>query len=311
MLQMRGVLTVLGLEQASHAVMHMCERVEAILHYEGEDLQQAHADDFEKLGNSLGALGFLIDMLGYQPVLAKKLFVFDEDKGVLTPVMGRVSNTHASADVHAALDGQDGGLTHPPVLLDGALNLTGEDGQISPDRLEQIALTAALDDKAALAQAAKEAAQAARNNDEQTLKGAMDKLSTLVGSAAPAPAPVAPAQEEALDDDLLEIFLEEAREVIQNGRQAIQALEKRSDDMDQQTTLRRAYHTLKGSSRMVGLNEFGEAAWAMEQLMNTWLAEQKPARAELLALAAESMLAFENWVQAIADKSAGSWRDAP
>ena len=312
MLQMRGVLTVLGLEQASHAVMHMCERVEAILHYEGEDLQQAHADDFEKLGNSLGALGFLIDMLGYQPVLAKKLFVFDEDKGVLTPVMGRVSNTSASADVHAALDEQEGGLaTHPPALLDGALSLTGEDGQISPDHLEQIALTAALDDKAALAQAAKEAAQAARNNDEQTLKGAMDKLSTLVGSAAPAPAPAAPAQEEALDDDLLEIFLEEAREVIQNGRQAIQALEKRSDDMDQQTTLRRAYHTLKGSSRMVGLNEFGEAAWAMEQLMNTWLAEQKPARAELLALAAESMLAFENWVQAIADKSAGSWRAAP
>ena len=27
---------------------------------------------------------------------------------------------------------------------------------------------------------------------------------------------------------------------------------------------------------MVGLNDFGEAAWAMEQLLNAWLAEQKP-----------------------------------
>ena len=129
----------------------------------------------------------------------------------------------------------------------------------------------------------------------------MDKLTTL---ASPTLAPVAApaAAEPQVDDDLLDIFLEEAREVIQNGQQAIQALEQRSDDVEQQTTLRRAYHTLKGSSRMVGLNEFGEAAWAMEQLMNAWLAEQKPASAELRALAAESMLAFGNWVKAIAAK---------
>ena len=81
--------------------------------------------------------------------------------------------------------------------------------------------------------------------------------------------------------------------------------------MEQQTTLRRAYHTLKGSSRMVGLNEFGEAAWAMEQLMNAWLAEQKPASAELRALAAESMLAFGNWVEAIAAKQSGHWQAGP
>lgn len=44
---------------------------------------------FEHLGNNLGALSFLIDMLNYQPVLAKKLFVYDEEKNGLRPVMGR------------------------------------------------------------------------------------------------------------------------------------------------------------------------------------------------------------------------------
>jgi chemosensory pili system protein ChpA (sensor histidine kinase/response regulator) len=43
---------------------------------------------FEKLGNSLGAMGFLIDMLSYQRALAKKLFVYDEDAGELRPVDG-------------------------------------------------------------------------------------------------------------------------------------------------------------------------------------------------------------------------------
>ena len=28
---------------------------------------------------------------------------------------------------------------------------------------------------------------------------------------------------------------------------------------------------------MVGLNEFGEAAWSLEQLLNSWLADQKSA----------------------------------
>ena len=313
MVQMRGVLLVLGLDQAAQAVMRMRDVVESIMQYEGEDIQQAHAQDFGRLGNSLGALGFLIDMLSYQPVLAKKLFTLDEQTGELRPVMGRAEpdlSAQSAEEAQPPASG-DGGV-HSAIsdLLDDARISSGNAPHTLPGQLEQIAISAALDDKTALANAAKEAARAARANDAEGLKGAMDKLSTLVN---PAPAPVAApvAEEPQVDDDLLDIFLEEAREVIQNGQQAIQALEQRSDDMEQQTTLRRAYHTLKGSSRMVGLNEFGEAAWAMEQLMNAWLAEQKPASAELRALAAESMLAFGNWVQAIADKQSAHWQAGP
>lgn len=61
------------------------------------------------------------------------------------------------------------------------------------------------------------------------------------------------------------------------------------------TTLRRAFHTLKGSSRMVGLTEFGEAAWSMEQLLNTWLADQKPATDELRSVSGDAMRAFGRW----------------
>ena len=74
------------------------------------------------------------------------------------------------------------------------------------------------------------------------------------------------------------------------------------------TTLRRAFHTLKGSSRMVGLNEFGEAAWSLEQVLNTWLADQKPAGAELRALSTQAMQAFGRWIEDIAAHTDSQWQ---
>ncbi|NEJ03677.1 hypothetical protein, partial [Rhizobium ruizarguesonis] len=59
--QMRGVLSVLGLDQASLAVLRMRETVERLLL--GEVPEQERPAVFEKLGGNLGALGFLIDML--------------------------------------------------------------------------------------------------------------------------------------------------------------------------------------------------------------------------------------------------------
>ena len=76
--QMRGVLSVLGLEQAAQAVLRMRDAVEAIIDTEVDEEQARAAGTFDKLGTNLGALGFLIDMLNYQPALAKKLFVWDD-----------------------------------------------------------------------------------------------------------------------------------------------------------------------------------------------------------------------------------------
>jgi chemosensory pili system protein ChpA (sensor histidine kinase/response regulator) len=81
--------------------------------------------------------------------------------------------------------------------------------------------------------------------------------------------------------------------------------------LPEQTVLRRAFHTLKGSSRMVGLSEFGEAAWALEQLHNAWLAEQKPASPALLSLSIQALNQLARWVDDIAAHRAEAWRAAP
>ena len=100
----------------------------------------------------------------------------------------------------------------------------------------------------------------------------------------------------AVDSELLEIFLEEANEVLQtlNGAQA--ACRAQGDDKENQTVIRRAFHTLKGSGRMVGLTDFGEVAWELEQLMNGWLAEEKPASPDLLDVVMLAHDHFAGWI---------------
>ena len=94
---MRGVLSVLGLDQAAQAVLRMRETVEEILVTEVDEEKARAAGTFDKLGNNLGALGFLIDMLNYQPTLAKKLFVYDDAAGELRPLMGRIGQAPPQA----------------------------------------------------------------------------------------------------------------------------------------------------------------------------------------------------------------------
>lgn len=92
------------------------------------------------------------------------------------------------------------------------------------------------------------------------------------------------AQDDQDDDgaELLSIFMDEAQGVFDSAEATLAVLRQRPDSLADLTALRRGFHTLKGSARMVGLADVGEAAWAMEQLLNTCLAEQAAAHPALL-----------------------------
>jgi chemosensory pili system protein ChpA (sensor histidine kinase/response regulator) len=115
-------------------------------------------------------------------------------------------------------------------------------------------------------------------------------------AAAPIAEPAAAVPAPEIDPELLDIFLEEAAEVLGNMTASADACEAKADDRENLTVVRRAFHTLKGSGRMVGLADFGEVAWGMEQLMNGWLAAEKPATAPLLAVVRRAHDLFENWI---------------
>lgn len=98
------------------------------------------------------------------------------------------------------------------------------------------------------------------------------------------------------DDELLEVFLEEASEVLANLRKQHDIVRDQPDTQESWVTIRRAFHTLKGSGRMVGLTELGEIAWAVERAMNKWLAEGKAATPTLHKLLTEAENVFQQWI---------------
>jgi chemosensory pili system protein ChpA (sensor histidine kinase/response regulator) len=295
--QMRGVLSVLGLDQAAQAVLHMRETVEEIIVTEIDEARVHSAGTFEKLGNNVGALGFLVDMLNYQPTLAKKLFVYDPHLGEFKPLMGRIAPA-AQEPLAVAADelSREVGVQGP-----------GESREELTARLDKLATQAVLAEQPTIAQTAREAAAAVSGHDSDAAAAALSSLAAVM-KPTPAATPAATTEPDIEEEDLLDIFLEEAREVVQNGLAAIDALTVHPAEISELTTLRRAFHTLKGSSRMVGLMEFGEAAWALEQVLNTWLADQKPATQALLSLSGEAMQGFARWVADIAVHDDGAWK---
>ena len=75
-------------------------------------------------------------------------------------------------------------------------------------------------------------------------------------------------QPDDIDDEIIEIFIEEAREEHANICRLLPSW--RSDSADEETLreLRRSFHTLKGSGRLVGASDLGEFAWAFENMLN-------------------------------------------
>ncbi|WP_310568274.1 Hpt domain-containing protein [Hydrogenophaga sp.] len=307
--QMRGVLSVLGLDQAVQTVTRMRATVEQILDTEVDEALAREAGTFQHLGNSLSALSFLVDMLSYQPSLAKKLFVFDDTLGELVPLMGRTVQAGVtpqapaheaqaiSADVHQVVEGAQSAVD----LADLS------------EQLGSLADRASLAEQDGVAKAARDAAQALVQHDVAAGAQALFELSQTAAPVVPAPAPAPVAEPVPADEDeeLLDIFLEEAREVVANGRSAVRQLQEQPADLEHLTTLRRAFHTLKGSSRMVGLTEFGEAGWAMEQVLNAVLAEQRPAAPGLLQLSNDALDRFGQWVEDIVTHQDGAWKAQP
>ncbi len=359
--QMRGVFSVLGLDQASLGTLRMRDSVEKLL-IETSTPTNTGTAGFEKLGSSLSALGFLIDMLGYQRAMAKNLFVYDEIGGEFKPVMGRVkpvelkpaamAPTLPAPSVAQAPVSKVVPLSVPNAMDTQALAMSTVSTQKTDISADEVSLFAALTDSFKLPSIEPAPVTSFSPSDSPSLspsitpsisaphlsrevpaaveltpvvapvsygveavhKGADNTSSTLtlpLSAAFSGGATTSRAGLESGDSDedaeIRDIFLEEATEVVQNGMTAITALAANPSNLGEQTTLRRAFHTLKGSSRMVGLTEFGEAAWSMEQLLNAWLAEQKPANEALTNLSAKAIAGLGLWVGHIAVQTDSDW----
>ena len=71
-----------------------------------------------------------------------------------------------------------------------------------------------------------------------------------------------------IDDEIREVFVEEVQDEIDNIGRQLPAWRRDTGDLDKLKAVRRSFHTLKGSGRLVGALALGEFSWKVENMLN-------------------------------------------
>ena len=106
-------------------------------------------------------------------------------------------------------------------------------------------------------------------------------------------APVAPAgiasggfeaTGDEIDDEIRDVFLEEFEEEIGNLDAMLPAWRANPDELERLRPIRRVFHTLKGSGRLVGARTLGEFSWKIENMLNRVLDGSHAASPAVIAM---------------------------
>lgn len=322
--QVSGAMAILDQDAAMQALETTRQTVATLA--DSKELSESDREaEHQKLAQNIGALSFFIETLQTQPETAKKKFVFDADAGLFRPNLldapAQKELLPVSEDVIFSADQLQTSTEESSSVLTAEKELLNQ--QHESARLA-VSLAENPDDKTLKAQL-KDSLESERSVatllDDSAASGRAKAAIELLGSgenshsteslqdivAATSPVAVAdvkatnvsavlPQSDEAIDAELLEIFLTEADEVLHFVQDTLPRSRADVDNQEYLTSLRRSFHTLKGSSRMVGLNVFGETAWSIEQVMNLWLSESRRGDDNLYALLERTASEMNTWV---------------
>lgn len=97
--------------------------------------------------------------------------------------------------------------------------------------------------------------------------------------------------------EILPIFIREAQDILGHLPLQVAHLHTCPHKQEVLAAIRRGFHTLKGSSRMLGLEDFAAAAWEVEQVLNQRLQEGAPVDPGVLKLIGLAVAAFQGWIK--------------
>ncbi len=123
-------------------------------------------------------------------------------------------------------------------------------------------------------------------NDEDSITAppAIEIESIQVSSVPPEPVKEPSLLDDTIDDEIIEIFMEEAEEAYETISGLLPGWINNTANDEPLKEMRRAYHTLKGSGRLVGAIDLGEFAWAFENMLNRVLDSTIKVNPEILEL---------------------------
>ncbi len=101
------------------------------------------------------------------------------------------------------------------------------------------------------------------------------------------------------DPEFLQLFVEEARENATRLAVLYPQWEQNPQDAAALRDLRRAFHTLKGSGRMVGAQRIGEFSWSIESLLNRVISQTLLRSPDILSIVRDAVAAMPQLIDEI------------
>ena len=117
-------------------------------------------------------------------------------------------------------------------------------------------------------------------------------------SARRAAPPTAPT---AVDAEFLQIFIEEARENIARLQTCSRSGRQNPLDAEALRDVRRVFHTLKGSGRMVGARRVSEFSWSIESLLNRVISQTLARSPDIVDVVRDAVAALPRLVDELED----------
>jgi len=299
-----GALTMMRHDAAAEAVKHCSDEIKRF----ADAGYAPQESDFENIANQLSMIGFFIDSLQHGSVDYTSFARQMQSPG------GEIENDQAEPE-----------LSEPEVSVEQ---------EVEEHKRATRAMLGALKDQpddVGLREGLKRTLQALKNDAElvadkqlgeqtRAILSALDSgadassqidlaMETLKPRAQNELEPsvetiqLSQATNEDVDAELLGIFLEEAHEVLASIHENLGLLREQPHNTEYLTTIRRSFHTLKGSGRMVGLKDVGETAWSIEQTLNTWLRQEIEVGEPILGLLEHAYSLFAKWVECLESHS--------
>ena len=290
MKQIGGALAMLG---HFGAVNNLKECGARIQQFAQPDYQPGN-EDFEAVAHQLSLLGFFVDSLQNGETDFEAFVRRMNGEKPAAPSAEAETEAAPAPTVEAQLAQQ----ARETQALANALREAPQDARLQDElrqNLQSIQKDADLVANRELGDSAKAALAALQAGGEVDTALSGLKQPTPQGPSAET-LQLADATHEAIDAELLAIFLEEANEVLATIGNQKALLATAPNNVEALTTVRRAMHTLKGSGRMVGLQDLGEVAWALEQTLNLWLRQDTTVTPDLLRMINDAHELFSAWV---------------
>ena len=281
--QILGALSMLG---ETEAIALMREAGTSIARFAAPDAQPDQAG-FEALAHKLSALGFYIESLQHgradlQALLEPGSVLRDETGREEAPVPEAAASVPMDATPLPTVEPEALAPQPPVAPVEAATGLAQETGVETPPA-----------ETAPPAPATPAAGVEIAFEPEPALT---TPPVAAAPQATPATQPPAVPGEAEIDAELLEIFIEEAHEVLATIGEHLELSRTEPANGEHLVVIRRGFHTLKGSGRMVGLRDVGEAAWGIEQTLNRWLQLEWPPTPALHHLVDAARQLFIDWV---------------